>query len=376
MDPAAPPEPDRAPADPATHRAARNAALCLAGAGVDLARRHVLALCSGGIDSIVLVAVLARLPRGARPAHLTVAWLDHGTRTGDDVIAARLAARDAASAAGAAFVEVAAPAGAVSGAQPGGLQASARAWRYGAAMDLAAKCGADVIATGHTASDQLETVLIGMAADAGDGGIGGMPVVRQLQAPAPGAGAAASDPILLVRPLLGIDRMMVEAVAGELGLDWSEDPTNADVEQFQRNRIRHEVVPSLLVAWPSAGVAIGRRAARHATDREAREALAGALLDAWVDDAGALDARQLATLAGPARAELIATWLRRAEIGRDLSSRLVDSVVALADVGEERSGRSGTSVSLPRGACVRRDGYSLSIVLPPGAPAPDSGDAP
>ncbi|MCW2972763.1 MAG: tRNA(Ile)-lysidine synthetase, partial [Thermoleophilia bacterium] len=122
-------------------------------AGASLVQRHVLALCSGGIDSVVLVELLARLPRGAAPNSVRVLWLDHGVRVSVDAEFA--AARAVAERHG---FEVTVERGAID-TSTHGVQAAARAWRYAVAARVAAEQGCDVVVAGHTASDQLEGAL-------------------------------------------------------------------------------------------------------------------------------------------------------------------------------------------------------------------------
>jgi tRNA(Ile)-lysidine synthase len=81
------------------------------------------------------------------------------------------------------------------------------------------------VATGHTADDQAETVLLHLLRGAG---LAGMAAMR------PGA----------AHPLLGLRRADTEAVCAAVGLDPVSDPSNDD-PAFTRNRVRHEVLPLL-----------------------------------------------------------------------------------------------------------------------------------
>jgi tRNA(Ile)-lysidine synthase len=118
---------------------------------------------------------------------------------------------------------------------PGGnLQAWARDQRYAAAIEVADRDGADV-AAGHTATDQVETILYRLASS---------PSRRALQGMRPRDG-------LLVRPLLGFTRAETAAHCHGRGLDWREDQSN-ESEAFARNRIRHRLVPALEDVHPAA----------------------------------------------------------------------------------------------------------------------------
>lgn len=176
---------------------------------------------SGGVDSTVLLHVLRGLP-GVAAIHI-----DHGLQDG----AAQWAARCGAMAArwGVPF-----QAKSVAVSRRGNLQARARQARYRAWRD---KLGpGDVLALAHHADDQAETrlwqLLTGREA-------GGMPGQRAL-----GQG-------LLVRPMLRLRRGEIVAYARSVGLDWEDDPANADL-RFDRNLVRHCLLPSLERRAPEA----------------------------------------------------------------------------------------------------------------------------
>jgi len=116
----------------------------------------------------------------------------------------------------------------------GNLQAWARDERYGAATQIALARGADV-AVGHTAGDQVETILYRLASS---------PSRRALLGMRPRDG-------LLVRPLLSFTREQTGAYCSARGLEWREDLTN-DSEQFARNRIRAGLAPALEAVHPAA----------------------------------------------------------------------------------------------------------------------------
>lgn len=320
-------------------------------AGVALARRRVLALCSGGADSIALVSLLAELPRGVAPARIDVLWLDHALRP--DVDDERLAARAAAESVGAAFHERRSDRDLA--ADAAGIEAAARAWRYEQAAGVARTLGCDVVCTGHTASDQLEQAVLALAGVTGrPGDVDAMPVARELPGP-PTIGD--DDELLLVRPLLALGRTDVEQHCAERSLAWADDPTNLDADAHARNAVRHRVVPALLELHPGAGAAIVRAGDRSRERSQVARDLAAALLDAWgVDER--LSCRRLASLDAAARRELLAAWLRRFASSRDVGARIIAATDALA-TGPGRA--ACARVDLPGDACVRRDGYDLVI---------------
>jgi len=94
----------------------------------------------------------------------------------------------------------------------------------------------DRVATGHTRSDQAETVLFRFLRGAGTAGLAGIRPVTD-------AG--------IVRPLIESDRAGIERYLRERGIAWRTDSTNASTA-FARNRIRHELLPQLTLDWNPA----------------------------------------------------------------------------------------------------------------------------
>lgn len=95
----------------------------------------------------------------------------------------------------------------------------------------------DCLLLGHHADDQAETLLYRWLRGAGLRGTGGMRASRQL---------AAGH---LLRPLLNCSRAELEQAAAALQLDWVQDPSNQRSE-YDRNYLRHRVVPALEARWP------------------------------------------------------------------------------------------------------------------------------
>jgi tRNA(Ile)-lysidine synthase len=125
---------------------------------------------------------------------------------------------------------------------PGNVQAWAREVRYEAALALAEEHDA-VVAVGHTASDQVETILYRLAASPGRRALLGM---------------AARDG-RLVRPLLGVTREQTAAHCVERGLRWCDDATN-ESDTYARVRVRARLVPALREVHPAAEANVLRTA--------------------------------------------------------------------------------------------------------------------
>lgn len=134
-----------------------------------------------------------------------------------------------------------------------GLEAAARHARYQAL----ARCmqPGDVLVTGHHADDQVETVVLRLLRGAGPDGLSGIPARRAF------AGG------WLIRPLLDWNRSDIEAFLAQRGLEPIRDPAN-DVPDFDRNQLRHRLLPLIRERWPGADEAILRsaRLCRGATE--------------------------------------------------------------------------------------------------------------
>jgi len=109
-----------------------------------------------------------------------------------------------------------------------GLEEAARALRYYHFQRLAGKLGCDTVALGHTADDNLETVILNLVRGAGLRGLGGIPIRREM----------------FVRPLLEIGRQAIREYLQARGIEWVEDESNEDI-RFRRNLVRQQVVPVL-----------------------------------------------------------------------------------------------------------------------------------
>jgi tRNA(Ile)-lysidine synthase len=201
----------------------------LAGRVLDTIRRHgmlgdgerVLAAVSGGADSVALLDVLGEL-RASLGLAVSVVHVHHGLRPESDADADFVLALSARLGLPAHVERVAVKRG-----PPwDGLEAESRRARHAALQRAARAVDATRIATGHTADDQAETVLMRLLQGAGPRGLGGIPPVRGW----------------LISPLIETRRAeLVEHLRGR-GLTWVEDASNRDV-RFLRNRIRHDLLP-------------------------------------------------------------------------------------------------------------------------------------
>jgi tRNA(Ile)-lysidine synthase len=282
---------------------------------------RILAMLSGGADSVCLVHVLRE---SLGPESLFALHVNHGLRTSADVderFCAELCER-----LGVPLVNER-----VAVDSRGNLEGAAREARYAAAERVRAQHDLDAIATGHTATDQVETVLYRLVVSPGR---------RALLAILPRSGR-------VVRPLLAITRAQARDYCREQGLDWREDETNLD-RRLARNRLRLDVLPVLRELHPAIEENV------RATVSQLREE--AEVLDAAVEEAiervaspaplVAVDAGRLAELP-PALRRLV---LRR------LAEQAAGATLALSQdrVHEiERLATRGGSGALDIGAGVR-----------------------
>src|SRR6202040_1419558 len=113
------------------------------------------------------------------------------------------------------------------------LEQAARLARHNFYLGFLQQGELDRIATGHTRSDQAETVLFRFLRGSGTAGLAGIRPVTHNQ---------------VVRPLIEVTRGEIEQYLRSCNLEWREDSTNATL-QFARNRIRHQLMPLLEREW-------------------------------------------------------------------------------------------------------------------------------
>jgi tRNA(Ile)-lysidine synthase len=256
----------RAPAE--LRLLAGRAARALAGAGVPAAGDGVAVAVSGGADSLALLHTLRALA-GPRDWRLAVVSVDHGLRPGSAADASFVS--DHAKALGLPVqVRTLDPAD-LEPHRRAGPEAAARAARYAALWPAADELGCHWLATGHTLDDQAETVLLQLLRGAGPDGLAGMAVHSGR----------------LLRPLLTARRAETRACCAAIGLNWREDPTNADDGPL-RNRVRHQLLPLLEDLRPGAAQTLARTAALAADERAWLTPLVTEALTATAGDPGAL----------------------------------------------------------------------------------------
>jgi tRNA(Ile)-lysidine synthase len=270
--------------------------------------RSLVVLLSGGRDSVCMLDLAVRA-RG--PAAVLAVHVDYGLRpeSHDD-------ADFCASLCGGLGVELVTERP-VRPETSGNLQAWARDVRYAAAARLAEARDATIV-TGHTADDQVETILYRLASS---------PSRRAL------LGMKERDG-RLARPLLGTTRAEITAYDEERGLGWREDATNAE-EGYARNRVRHGLLPELRAIHPAAVANVLRTAALLRDEGEILDGLVAAELDGSGDAPRARIAHDRFAALPPALRRLVLQRLADAAAGRPVpgAARFADQVAGLTRGG-------------------------------------------
>ena len=170
---------------------------------------------SGGVDSVVLLDMLAKLS----DIRLVVAHFDHGIRA--DSVADALFVRDLAATYSFPFESERVELG------PEASEATARAHRYEFLRRIAKKYTADALITAHHQDDVIETSIINIIRGTGRSGLSSLTSTSEI-----------------IRPLLQIPKKNLIEYAQEHNLAWREDSTNIDTK-YLRNKVRHHIVAKM-----------------------------------------------------------------------------------------------------------------------------------
>jgi tRNA(Ile)-lysidine synthase len=272
--------------------------------GLIAGKAPLVALLSGGRDSVCMLDLAVRV-RGAEA--VSALHVNYGLREEageDERHCAELCRRLGVA------LEVEHPRRPEAG---GNLQAWARNERYAAAARLAEEREGAIV-TGHTADDQVETILYRLASS---------PSRRALLGMRPKDGR-------LVRPLLGTTREETTIYCEERGLPWRDDATNEEAD-YKRNLLRREVIPQLDRIHPAAKENVLRTAALLREEAELLDSLVDAELEAG---AGTISQQRFAGL-HPALRRLVVQRLADEAAGRPVAgaARFAEQVAGLTRGG-------------------------------------------
>jgi tRNA(Ile)-lysidine synthase len=254
------------------------------------AGESVLLAVSGGSDSTALLAIFAAL-RERLELRLHVAHLNHGLRgaesDADAAFVATLAERHAIP-----VTVGAADVAAKRAAEGGSLEAVARKVRFAFLDATARNVGATKIALAHHREDVAETFLMRLLRGAGSGGLGSIRPIRDGR---------------WIRPLLFLSKEELRRFLDASNQSYREDRSNAD-RRFLRNRIRHELAPTLETYNPRALDAIARAATTLADEDAYLDAMASDLRRSLESD-GRLAVARLLDAPVALRRRVVRDWL-------------------------------------------------------------------
>ena len=305
----------------------------------------VLCALSGGADSMYL---LCRLLEGRERYgwNVQAAHLNHGLREtaqrDEDFVRSWCAGHDVPLTVGHADVSAFAQREGLS------VEEAGRVLRYAFLEETARQEGLPLIATGHHAGDNAETVLMNLIRGCGLKGLTGIPERR-------------GD---IVRPMLAVARSEIEAYLTEHNVPHVEDETNTDLN-YTRNKVRHRLLPLLEELNPQAAAHIAAAAVRLREDEEELERQAVSLADQGLDipEGIAIPARVLGEAPRPLALRACHLLLERAGLKGEAVH--LDGALALA-LGDDPSAR----IDLPGGSVRRQYELLVFSVEPPAPPPP------
>lgn len=256
-------------------------------------RCHVVVGVSGGADSMALLNCLYHWPDYT--VRVTVVHIHHGLR-GKDADRDAYLVKKYCESRSIPYMQRCVDVAAIAAEQHVSVETAGRAIRYDTFEEIRRRVGADFILTAHTASDQMETVLMHLVRGCGTDGLSGIPVKRDT----------------IRRPLLCCTREEIEEYCIRRRVPYAIDETNYDM-QYTRNRVRHEVLPMLRGINPSVDAALLRVSQHSAEDANLLRSMALDALqraeaaDGW-NVAGFIEQPQ------PIRRRMIAAILREASV--------------------------------------------------------------
>ena len=289
---------------------------------------------SGGADSVCLLDILYEL-KAALGIKLVVAHFDHGLREGEDDAETRFV-QDLASSMNLPFESEKATS--LMDWTSGSVEEKARDARYSFMESLREDLSAQKIAMGHHLNDQAETVLMRLLRGSGPSGLAGIPPFREKT---------------IIRPLIDTKKEEIESYLKARDLAYVVDSSNLQTD-YLRNRIRLELLPSLLEYQPRLIEHLGRLAdilrnentymEGRAEDWVMREADLGATGEVSIPISSFLG------LPPPIRNRVTRQILRK--VGKDL--RRIDShhIESVAELGKSKNPHG--SLNLPNGLMVKR----------------------
>ncbi len=280
---------------------------------------------SGGPDSLALALAIQRA------AHVlelkpVLAHVDHGLRVSSPSDALRCEAM--ASEIGLPFRSIALLPGLANRAAGLGVEEQARRERYLALATMATAWRATSIVLGHQADDQAETILMHLVRGSGSRGLGGMRTAQTRKIPWWEPPEVPVGEFRILRPLLSERRSTIESYLEEMGATPLWDESNL-ADDFDRNWMRHHVLPTLQERWPGAVDAIARSGSALQPDSDYLHLLSSKLGQTPLETDRTLSTDILLGAEKPLAFRLIRRWMETVGIdlaGFDVVARIYDFV--------------------------------------------------
>ena len=254
--------------------------------------RSIFVAYSGGVDSLVVLYLAHQLRTAFPEINLKAIHVNHGLSAN-----AALWQEHCQQTCESLSIPLISETVAVDLSSGKGLEAEAREKRYRA---LYQHCRADsLLLLGQHRNDQVETLLLQLKRGAGPKGLSGM-----------AAQSVTQGGVRVIRPLLNCSRDEIEQFAAHNKLNWIEDESNQSLD-FDRNFLRHEIIPLLEQRWPGFSASAARSARLCGTQQTLiEEACLAQLADIESEDGG-LNIQALTSRSQAWQAEMLRCWLMK-----------------------------------------------------------------
>jgi tRNA(Ile)-lysidine synthase len=262
---------------------------------------------SGGLDSHVLLQVLASIQNKIKPKLIAVhinhgisndadLWVKHCQRICEDLV-----------------IEFQTFSVDLSHKSDKGTEAFAREKRYEVLGNLINSH--DLLLTAHHMDDQVETILLQLMRGSGPDGLVGMPRAREF-----------SKGILL-RPLLDYSREEIRDYALSESLSWVEDESNKS-NKYDRNFLRNRIIPELITRWPGALKTMQRAARHQAEARSLINEISGSDLDVVCESIYTkVDISRFNNLSGIRKKNVLRAWIKKNKLDMP-DAQIVEKIIA------------------------------------------------
>ncbi|ADI30011.1 tRNA lysidine(34) synthetase TilS [Methylotenera versatilis] len=270
--------------------------------------QHVLLALSGGLDSTVLLHLLAAAKQTIR-FELHAMHVHHGLSPNADAWADFCMQQCQLLNVPIKVVRVQLDLNAKQG-----IEAAARQLRYEALFDFKVSgIAPDFVVTAHHQDDQAETLLLQLFRGAGVKGLASMGCIDESRR--------------LMRPLLDISRQTLQEYAEQNNIQWCNDESN-DNTQYERNFVRHDVMPVLATRYPSVKSVLARTASHLAEANDLLDTLAKIDADKLLQN-NSLCLQDLTGFDLPRAKNLLRWWFSQNQLAMPTSEHLNEIIQQL-----------------------------------------------